>query len=129
MKYSEMTPLQRKILLETEDSYPLRVRFLNKVGILTMGQVQFLKEREVDFDVDDRLAAAVLGEYAVEQALTQRTVHLVTEEIRETVHETVETILPPPRQRQLREAEGEAVGGIAGAFAALLRLIRRVLRL
>ncbi len=66
MKYSEMNPAQRKLLLEDEESYPLRVSFLGKVGILTLEQVTFLREHQVDFDVDDHQAAAVLGERAVE---------------------------------------------------------------
>ncbi len=63
MKYSEMSPVQRKLLLEDEESYPLQVTFLGKVGILTMDQVTFLTEHQIDFDVDDRQAAAVLGEH------------------------------------------------------------------
>ncbi len=64
MKHSEMSPVQRKLLLEDEESYPLRVTFLGKVGLLTMEQVTFLREHQIDFDVDDRQAAAVLGERA-----------------------------------------------------------------
>ena len=64
MKHSEMSLLQRKLLLENEESYPLRVAFLGKVGILTRGQVDFLQQHQIDFDVDDRQAAAVLGERA-----------------------------------------------------------------
>ena len=67
MKYSEMDPVQRKLLLEDEESYPLHLTFLGKEGILTMEQVLFLREHEVDFDVDDRQAAAVLGEQAVQR--------------------------------------------------------------
>ncbi len=124
MKYSEMNRAQRK-LLEDEESYPLRVTFLGKVGILTLEQVIFLREHQVDLDVDDRQAAALLGEPAVEQALAQRAVHRMVEDLQETA----ETALPPARRRQLQQLGGEAIGGVAGVLGAALRLIRRLLRL
>jgi len=68
MKYSRMSLEQRKLLLEDPESYPLRVTFLGKTGIITEEQVAFLLENHVDFDVDDRQAAEVLGPEAVQRA-------------------------------------------------------------
>jgi len=60
MKYSEMSPVQCQLILEDESSYPLRVRFLGKVGILTRDQVEFLTKNQIDLEVDDHQAAAIL---------------------------------------------------------------------
>lgn len=61
MLYSRMSPEQIKKLLDDPESYPLRVEFLGKVGLLTYEELLFLRRHEVDFDVDDRQASAVLG--------------------------------------------------------------------
>ena len=50
MRHSEMTAEQRA-LLDAPESYPMRVRFLGKTGTLTFGEVQFLREKGVDFEV------------------------------------------------------------------------------
>ena len=96
MKYSQMSPRQRKELLENPDNYPLYVTFLNKTGLLTFEQVAFLREHDVDFDVEDRLAEVVLGRAVVRRAAEERREQEALEEIEEAV--AVET---PPARRQL----------------------------
>ncbi len=72
MLYSEMSPEQRKTLLDDPEKYPMKVSFLDKVGILTREELAFLRENGVDFDVDDRQAAEALGEEAVRTAAARR---------------------------------------------------------
>ncbi len=98
MKYSQMSPGQRKELLENPDNYPLYVTFLNKTGLLTFEQVAFLREHDVDFDVEDRLAEVVLGREVVRQAAEERREEEALEEIEEAVAEET-----PPALRQLHQ--------------------------
>ncbi len=65
MLYSQMSREERKIVLDDPRNYPMRVSFLNKVGILCQEEVAFLRENQVDFDVDDSQVAEVLGEETV----------------------------------------------------------------
>ncbi len=98
MLYSQMSPEQRKILMDDPESYPLRIAFLGKVGILTQEEVAFLRENGVDFDVGDGQAAEALGEGPVLAAAARR-------ETRPTAWEIV-----------------------LGALVALFLLLRRLLR-
>jgi hypothetical protein len=61
MLYSEMTAEQRAQLLDDPDNYPLRGSFLEKNGLLTPEVVRLLIDRSIDFDVDNRQVASVLG--------------------------------------------------------------------
>ena len=72
MLYSQMSPEQRQALLDNPENYPLHVRFLGKVGIVDYEQVKFLRVNGVDFDVDDRQAAEVLGDAPVREAAAGR---------------------------------------------------------
>lgn len=53
MRYSEMSDELRVQLLDDPDNYPFRVRFLGKEGLLSMEELLFLRDNEVDFDISD----------------------------------------------------------------------------
>jgi hypothetical protein len=56
-----MSAEQRRHLLDDAANYPLYVTFLDKTGLLTFEEVHFLREKGVDFDVNDKQAEEVLG--------------------------------------------------------------------
>lgn len=54
MRYSEMSEVQRRQILDNHENYPLGVRFLNKAGLLTYEELDFLRRNGVDFEVSQR---------------------------------------------------------------------------
>ena len=66
MRYSQMSREQRQQWLGDPQSYPLRVSFLGKEGLLSYGEVAFLREHGVDFEVDDAQIAEIEAEQAEE---------------------------------------------------------------
>jgi hypothetical protein len=61
MRYSQMSPEERREVLDVPANYPLRVTFLGKVGLLTFDQVAFLRRHGVDFAVDESQVERLLG--------------------------------------------------------------------
>lgn len=117
MLYSCMSPEQRKTLLDDRENYPMRVRFLGKVGIMTQEELAFLRENEIDFDVDDRGAAAVLGPDAVRAAQPQaaRVAREGTTRGAGVVHGA-----PPGQQESLVRREARWIG--SGCLLLFLRV-------
>lgn len=70
MRYSEMTEPRRRRLLADPDNYPLRVKFLGKVGLLSPNAIDLLIARGVDFEVDDGQAGEILARGGDESART-----------------------------------------------------------
>jgi hypothetical protein len=139
MLYSCMSPEQRKILLDNPESYPMRVCFLGKVGIMTREEMAFLLENGIDFDVDDRAAAEVLGPDAVRAAHLQAS-RMAQESASRTIGASQSSTrqsraaLPPQPESPMRR-EGHRIGSgclllllnaaITVASVVLRRLTRR----
>ncbi|MHB1414519.1 MAG: hypothetical protein ACYC1C_04635 [Chloroflexota bacterium] len=62
MRYSEMSDKLRVQLLDDPENYPFRVSFLGKEGLLTMEELLFLRDNEVDFDISDNQIEAIMAE-------------------------------------------------------------------
>ena len=60
MRFSELSPEERGVLLQEADNFPLRVTFLGKIGLLTREELDLLQAHGVDFDVDDHQVAEIL---------------------------------------------------------------------
>lgn len=116
MKYSQMTPEQRKELLDNPENYPLRVAFLGKVALLTLPEVAFLQRNGVDFDVDDRQVAEILGEQAGAGEAP-------------SPGETIEGAIPPAERPRHRLPWLGFLTALVGILAAGLRALGRFLRL
>lgn len=120
MLYSRMNSDKRKQIVEQSENYPLRVSFLGKTGLLSPGEVAFLRSRGVEFDVDDSQVQDILLELA-EQEETDRKVEIGSGE-REitTVSENQVMVEPPGRI-------GPILAIVAVLFTAVALLRRAIL--
>ncbi len=122
MKYSEMSPEQRKAIIDDPENYPLLVSFLGKTGLLMPPEVDFLIRSGVDFEVDDHQVAEILGISVIE-------LRLFRGRAPSSIQEVGEVVVPPPQRRRLHLLLLRLAVAMLGGMAALLRAIRGLLRL
>jgi hypothetical protein len=67
MRYSEMTDEQRVLLVDNPASYPLKIRFLGKTGIVSPPVVELLRANGVDFELDPQQLAELIADLAENQ--------------------------------------------------------------
>lgn len=134
MKLSKMSAHERMRLLEDEESYPLRVRFLGKVGLLSREEVAFLVNNGVDLELDDRQVREQLGEPGglaapvAEEAPRPEGPYGV-ETSAETSRTVPAEVSAPSTESSREDARTGCVVAGAAALLTVLRLIRRLLRL
>jgi len=71
MRVVDMSAEQRRLFIEPEANYPLRVTFLGKGGLLSRETFAFLERSGVDLELDDDQAKELLDELVRAEQLTE----------------------------------------------------------